>query len=85
MGSLQSVSTFESPTVKRMSSDLIVCKKRWVKKGLIVYRPPEASNLELYETQHAGYTRSISSCDGSGLSNFVETKTCFTIISQFIN
>ena len=83
MGSLQSVSTFESPTVKRMCSDLIVCKKRWV--TFCIYRPPEASNLELYETQHAGYTRSISSCDGSGLSNFVKTKTCFTIISQFIN
>ena len=40
------VSTLENPTIECIYSDLMVCKKRWV--IVSIYRPPEASNLELF-------------------------------------
>ena len=40
------VSTFESSTIEIICSDLMVCKKRWV--IFSIYRPPDASNLELF-------------------------------------
>ena len=40
------VSTFENPEIECICSELMVCKKRWV--VFSVYRPPEASNMELF-------------------------------------
>ena len=40
------VSTFESPAIECICSELTVCKKRWVMFS--IYRAPEISNLELF-------------------------------------
>ncbi len=40
------VSAFESPYIEIICSDLMVCKKRWA--IFSIYRPPDASNLELF-------------------------------------
>ena len=40
------VSSFESPNIEIICSDLMVCKKRWA--IFSIYRPPDASNLELF-------------------------------------
>ena len=40
------VSTFESPEIECIYSELVACKRRWV--VFSVYRPPEASNMELF-------------------------------------
>ena len=40
------VSTFESPTIECICSELTVCKKRWVMFS--IYRPPGISILELF-------------------------------------
>ena len=40
------VSTFESPNIEIICSDLMVCKKRWA--IFSIYRPPDASILELF-------------------------------------
>ena len=40
------VSAFESPYIMIICSDLMVCKKSWA--IFSIYRPPDASNLELF-------------------------------------
>ena len=40
------VSTFESPNIEVICSDLMACKKRWA--IFSIYRTPDASNLELF-------------------------------------
>ena len=40
------VSNFENPQIECICSEPMVCKKRWV--VFSVYRPPEASNMELF-------------------------------------
>ena len=55
------VSTFESPAIEIICSDLMVCKKRWV--IFSIYRPPDASNLELF-------FRELSSCLNAALDKY---------------
>ena len=40
------MSTFENPEIEWICSELMVCKKRLV--DFCVYRPPEASHMELF-------------------------------------
>ena len=47
------VSTFESPIIKIICSELMIFKKKWAIFG--IYRPPDASNLE-------PFFRELSSC-----------------------
>ena len=55
------VSTFESPIIEIICSDLMVCKKRWA--IFSIYRPPDASNLELF-------FRELSSCLNTALDKY---------------
>ena len=56
------MSTFENPEIECICSELMVCKKRWV--VFSVYRPPEASNMELF-------FRKLSSSLYSALNNVI--------------
>ena len=59
------VSTFESPDIESICSDLIVCKKRWVTLAFTDI------NIGTHDIQHSGSTKFNSFCNIFGLSDLV--------------
>ena len=55
------VSTFESPSIEIICSELMICKKRWAIFG--IYRPPIVSSLE-------PFFRELSSCLNTALDKY---------------
>ena len=55
------VSTFESPNIEIICSELMICKKRWA--IFSIYRPPDVSNLE-------PFFRELSSCLNKALDKY---------------